>query len=160
MVFNIGDFRVYTKKESEKLDETYYKPIFHSTSDKRPRGYKKVNKIREFIIFDRLILLEKRDNEYYRVINDIFDFIDLIEMLKGFAGNRLTLKKKYNINDKFTGEVVTKNKKISLALHFKNYSYNLYLDKFECSSLAAKFSKILSRCEVWQKQKEQEEQDQ
>ena len=155
MVFDIGDFRVYTKKESEKLNETYYKPIFKYSS--KPDGYEEVYKYREFTIFDKLNLLEKRDNEYHRVINDIFDFIDLIEMLKGFAGNKLTTDKTYNVNDKFEAKIVTKNKKISLALHFKNYSYNLYLDKFECSSLAAKFSKILSRCEVWQ---EQEEQDQ
>lgn len=152
MRFDIGDFRVYTKKEFEKLDETYYKPIFKYNSSSRPDGYEEVNKYREFTVFDGLNLLEKRDNKYYRVINNIFDFIDLIEMLKGFSGNRLTLKKKYNINDNFEAEIVTQNKKISLFLHFKNYSYNLYLDKFECSSLAAKFSKILSRCEVWQEQ--------
>ena len=150
MIFDIGDFRVYTKKISEKLDETYYKPIFHSTSDQRPREYEEVNKYREFTVFDKLKLLNKEDNEYYRVINDIFDFIDLIEMLKAFSSNKLTTNKIYNINDKFETKIVTKNKKISLFLHFKNYSYGLFLDKFDCSSLAAKFSKILSRCEVWQ----------
>ena len=152
MRFDIGDFRVYTKKISEKLDETYYKPIFKYSSSSRPDAYEEVNKTREFTAFDGLNLKEKKDNKYYNVINNIFDFIDLIEILKAFAGNRITTNKNYNINDKFEAKIVTKDKKISLFLHFKNYSDNLYLDKFECSSLAAKFSKILSRCEVWQEQ--------
>lgn len=152
MRFDIGDFRVYTKKQSEKLNETYCKPVFKYASSRKPDEYEEVNKNREFTVFDKLKLLNKENNEYYAVIDNIFDLIDLIEILKAFSGNKLTTNKIYNINNKFEAKIVTKNKKISLALHFKKYSYLIFLDKFECSSLAAKFSKILSRCEVWQEQ--------
>jgi len=151
MRFDIGDFRVYTKKEFEILEETYFKPVFKYNLS-RPDGYEEIHKYREFTIFEGLNLLEKKDNKYYRVIDNIFDFIDLIEILKAFSGNKLSTDKIYRINDKFEAKIVTKNKIISLFLYFKNYSYGLFLDKFECSSLAAKFLKILSRCEVWQEQ--------
>jgi len=151
MRFDIGDFRLYTKKEFEILEETYFKPVFKYNSG-RPDGYEEVHKNREFTVFDKLNLLEKKDNKYYRVIDNIFDFIDLIEILKAFSGNKLSTDKIYRINDKFEAKIVTKNKIISLFLYFKNYSYGLFLDKFECSSLVAKFLKILSRCEVWQEQ--------
>lgn len=141
-------FRVYTRKESEELNESIAVPT--SIMSKKPSEYKWQHKKREFNVFDGLNLKEKKDGKYYRVINDIFDFIDLIELLKAFSSNKLDTEKEYNINDKFTAKTASKNGKISLKLHFKNYSYKLYLDKFECSSLAAKFGKILSRCEVWQ----------
>ena len=154
MRFDIGDFRVYTKKEVEELYETYLKPVikpdFDSQYIKKSDKYIEVNKTREFTVFDGLNLLEKKDDKYYRVISDLFDFIDLIEILKAFAANKLDTEKIYNINNKFTAKVAQKDKKTSLSLHFKNYSYKLYLDKFECSSLAAKFSKILSKCEAFQ----------
>ena len=154
MRFEVGDFRVYTKKEVEELYETYLKPVinpdFNSQYIKKTDKYIETNKRREFTVFDRLKLLETEDNKYYTVIADLFDFIDLIEILKAFAANKLDTEKIYNINNKFTAKVAQKDKKTSLSLHFENYSYKLYLDKFECSSLAAKFSKILSRCEAWE----------
>jgi len=131
MEFNIGDFRVYTSKKAEKTKE---------------------QKIKEFSVFNGLNFLEKKDKKYYRVISDIFVFIDLIEILKAFNNNKLNTNKVYKIADSFTAETVQKNGEFYLKIYFKNYSYSLFLDKFECSSLAAKFSKILQRCEVWQEQ--------
>lgn len=141
-------FRVYTRKESEELNERIAVPT--SLRSGKPSEYEWQHKTREITVFAGLNLLEKENNKYYRVVHDIFDFIDLIELLKAFSSNKLDTEKEYNINDKFTAKTAQKNGKISLKLHFKNYSYKLYLDKFECSSLAAKFGKILSRCEVWQ----------
>lgn len=154
MRFKIGDFIVYTEKKIEELQETYQKPIFESRYSKKPDRYIEAHKTREFVVFSGLNLLEKSDKKYYRVISDLFDFIDLIEILKAFTGNKLDTEKIYNVNDNFTAKVAQKNKKTSLSLHFKNYSYNLYLDKFECSSLAAKFSKILTKCEPWQEHRQ------
>jgi hypothetical protein len=126
MKYDIDDFTVYTYRRTEEK--------------------------REFTIFNGLNLLEKRNKNYYRVINNVFDFIDLIELLKAFNNNKLDTAKEYKISDCFTAKIVQKNKNMSLSIHFTNYSYKLFLDKFECASLAAKFSKILQRCEVWQEQ--------
>ncbi|MBA1433606.1 MAG: hypothetical protein FAF04_08490 [Epsilonproteobacteria bacterium] len=149
MRFKIGDFIVETGKEIEYLNEKIAVPTTISRSDK-PENYHFKHKTREFSVFRSLELLEKEDRKYYRVLDDIFDFIDLIELLKAFNSNKLDTSKIYNINDNFEVRTAQKDGNISLEIHFANYSYKLYLDKFECSSLAAKFGKILQRCEVWQ----------
>ena len=149
MTFEFNDFRVYTTNAQEQLEETYFKPYFSKYGSK-PEGYKETHKVREFTVFDGLNFKEESDKKFYRVIDDIFDFIDLIEILKAFTGNKLDIEKTYNPNNKFTAKIVQKNQKISLSIHFTNYSNKLYLDKFEANSLSAKFSKILSRCEPWQ----------
>lgn len=148
MQFNIGDFIVYTEKKTEELSEQIAVPT--KLSSGKPSEYKWQYKTRDLTIFKRLNFLEKKDNKYYRVISDLFDFIDLIEILKAFTGNKLDTSKTYQIGDSFTAKTASKNGNMSLSIHFKNYSYKLYLDKFECSSLAAKFGKILQRCEAWQ----------
>ena len=106
-------------------------------------------KVREFTVFIGLNLHEEKDEKYYRVISDLFEFIDLIELLKAFNSNKLDIGKEYQISDVFTAKVAQKSGKTSLKIHFKNYSYSLYLDKFECASLAAKFGKILQKCEPY-----------
>ncbi|MBD3842458.1 MAG: hypothetical protein IE909_11340 [Campylobacterales bacterium] len=148
MQFDIGDFRVFTSKEIEQLNEQVAMPT--SLKNGKPSEYVWQYKTREITVFSGLNLLEKEDGKYYRVINDIFVFIDLIEIFKAFIGNKLDTSKTYQIGDSFTAKTAQKDGNMSLSIHFKNYSYKLYLDKFECSSLAAKFSKILQRCEAWQ----------
>lgn len=150
MQFNIGDFRVFTEKRIEELSEKIAVP--RNIKNGKPSNYDFQYKTREVTIFVGLNLLEKKDDKYYRVINDLFYFIDLIELLKAFNSNKLDTDKEYQINDSFTAKTASKNGKISLKIHFKNYSYSLFLDKFECASYAAKFSKILQKCETWQEQ--------
>lgn len=148
MKFKIGDFIISTSKKQEKLSEQIATPT--ELSNGKPSQYKWQYKTRDLTVFNMLALLEKKDNKYYRVISNLFDFIDLIEILKSFNGNKLDTDKEYQISNSFTAKTVSKNSKINLSIQFTNYSYQLYLDKFECSSLAAKFSKILNRCEAWQ----------
>jgi len=148
MQFNIGNFKVCTEKRTDQLSDQIAVPT--SLSNGKPSKYRWEYKTRDFTVFNGLYLIENKDGKYYRVISNLFDFIDLIELLKSFNGNKLDTDKEYNINDYFTAKTVSKNGKISLKIHFKNYSYSLFLDKFECSSLAAKFGKILQRCEAWQ----------
>ncbi len=152
MKFKIGDFIVLTNKKIEVLQDKIATP--KEISSGKPSAYVWKHKTREFTAFSGLNLLEKKDGKYYRVISDLFDFIDLIEILKAFSSNKLDTSKEYKINDKFTATTAQKDGNISLSIHFKNYSYKLYLDKFECSSLAAKFSKVLQRCEAWQEQQQ------
>jgi len=148
MKFKINNFIVKITKRKETLKQMMTEPLKLSYNKSKIEEYKLVNRTREFTVFDNLILLEKNDNTYYQVINDVFDFIDMIEILKAYNSKKLDSDKEYKINNKFTAKVVQKNQKTSLKLHFKDYSYSLYLDKFDCSSLAAKFSKILQKCEV------------
>lgn len=156
MQFKIDDFIVRTDTEIIQLEEKIITPTKLSYN-KKPEEYKIKNKTKEITVFHHLSYLEKNDKKYYSVISDLFVFIDLIEVLKAFNSNKLNTNKKYNLSDKFTAEIaqdkrdIAQDKRdINLKIHFKNYSNSLYLDKFECSSLASKFSKILSRCEVWQ----------
>lgn len=148
MRFKIGDFIVFTEKKTEQLNEQIAVPT--NLNAGKPSEYKWQYKTRDVNVFWGLSLLEKKDGKYYQVIDDLFDFIDLVEILRAFNGNKLDTKKIYQISDKFTAQTAQKNGSMSLSIHFKNYSYTLYLDKFECSSLAAKFTKILQRCEPWQ----------
>jgi len=148
--FKINDFIVYTKKVKIETDEKYPKPVKLSYSRSKVEEYDWAYKTREFSVFNGLGLLEKQENKYYEVIDDLFDFIDLVEVLKAFSSNKLNTNKEYNINNKFTAKTAQKNGDITLKILFTNYSYSLFLDKFECSSLAAKFLKILARCEAWQ----------
>jgi len=148
MRFEIGDFIVTTDKKIEQLNEQIIVPA--SIQSGKPSHYKTKHKTREITVFNQLSLLEKKVGKRYIVISNLFEFIDLIEILKAFNSNKLDTSKTYQIGDIFTAKTVQKNGNITLSIHFKNYSYKLYLDKFECSSLAAKFSKILSRCEAWQ----------
>jgi hypothetical protein len=148
MQFDIGDFIIFTEKKTEQLEEQIAVPT--SLKNGKPSEYKWQHKTRDLTVFSELIFLEKKDDKYYKVIDNLFDFIDLIELFKAFNSNKLDTDKDYKINDSFTAKTASKNNKISLKIHFKNFSYSLYLDKFECSSLAAKFGKILQRCEAWQ----------
>jgi len=99
-------------------------------------------------IFESLALLNLEDETYYIVLSNLFDMIDLIELLRAFSGNRLNTKREYNINNKFTAKIAQKNGDITLKIHFNKFSNSLYLDKFDCSSLAAKFSKVIQKCEI------------
>jgi len=101
---------------------------------------------KEYTLFKILYL--KKDQNYYNVLENIFVFIDLVEILKAFSGNRLNTQKEYRIANNFIAKTTQKDGNMYLKLHFKKN--DIYLDKFECSSLAAKFSKILQRCEAWQ----------
>lgn len=148
MKFKIGDFIVYTEKTTEELSELIIVPT--GLNSGKPSEYERRYKTRDLTIFQRLDLLEKKDGEYYRVISDLFEFIDLIEVLKGFNSNKLDTSKTYRIGDSFTAKTAQKNGNMCLSIYFTYYTYKLHLDKFECSSLAAKFSKILQRCEAWE----------
>ena len=148
MQFDIGEFRLHTEKKIEQLSEQIAVPT--SIKSGKPNEYKWQYKTREITVFSRLNLLEEKEGIYYQVIDDIFEVIDLIELLKAFSSNKLDTTKTYKIGNSFTAKTASKNGNMSLSILFAGYSYKLYLDKFECSSLAAKFGKILQRCEVWQ----------
>ena len=151
MIFKFNDFIIQVESKITETNEKVIAPIgLEKYSSKPIMGWK--YRTREITIFDSLAFKNKGDKKYYAVISDIFVFIELIEILKAFNGNKLNISKEYNISGKFTAKTTQKDSEIFLKIHFKNYSNSLFLDKFECSSLAAKFTKILNRCEAWQEQ--------
>ena len=150
MTFKIDNFIVKTENKTLYLDEKIPKP--QSIEKGRTTDFKWKHKTKEITVFSLLSLFENKEQKYYRVLNDIFVFIDLIEVLKAHNGNKLDTEKEYNFSNVFTAKISRKDGNFTLKIHFKNYSNSLFLDKFECSSLAAKFSKILQRCEAWQEQ--------
>ena len=130
MIFKIDDnFQIRTAKEFEKFSIN--------------KGYK------EFKTFASLNY--KENEEYYYVIKNIFNFIDLIEILKAFSANKLDTEMLYELGS-FTANFTQKNGKHYVKILFKNFSNALYCNKFEASALAAKFQKVLSRCEAWEEE--------
>ncbi len=150
MTFKIDNFIVETENKTLYLDEKIPKP--QSIEKGRTTDFKWKHKTKEITVFSSLSLFENEDKKHYVVISDLFVFIDLIELLKAHNGNKLDTGKKYNFANIFKAKLSQEKGKITLQIHFKNHYASLFLDKFECSILVAKFSKILQRCEAWQEQ--------
>lgn len=111
--------------------------------------YSLVEKTRNFTVFSSLEFFDFEDEKYYIVISNIYDMIDLVELLKAFSSKKLDVDKTYELNNSFTGRIEDgKNKNKVLEIHFKNFKNPLKLDRLECSIFATKFSKILNKCEV------------
>jgi hypothetical protein len=79
------------------------------------------------------------------IINNIFEFIKLIELLKLYNSNKLNKDEDYIINSQVNGSLKQKNGKVTLNLKFLDK--NIFLSKFECAGLIASFNKILSKLE-------------
>jgi len=87
------------------------------------------------------------------VTNNYLDVIDLIEILRGFCGNRMISGKEYYLPASADSQpqlmCVTKPKKgdIYLFICIKDEkAKNVWMDKIECSQIAGKIAKILNSC--------------
>lgn len=149
MKFDLGDFLVYTETKKEEFAEIIAVPT--NLSSGKPSDYKWQKKTRDFTVFEKLYFLNESKEKFILVTTDIFEFIDLIEVLKAYSAKRLEDRKVYNLK-RFEVKIVKKNDIPKLRISFANVERNILLDRFECSALAAKFSKILQRCESWQEQ--------
>jgi hypothetical protein len=147
MKFNFNNFMVQTEQEEEQLSELISAPT--SIENGKPTNYILKPKTRNLTVFKLLAFYENNKEQYFQVISDLFDFIDLIEVLKAYSGKRLEANKEYKFNG-FSAKIATKNEVSKLRVSFDNFETVIFLDKFECSSLAAKFSKVVQRCESWQ----------
>ncbi len=147
MQFEFNNYVVETRNQTVWLKE---ERIFVSKLDRngKPEKYAHKHLTKEIILFDKLYFLEQYDETYYKVIDNIFDFIDYIEILKSFGYRQLVKDKIYNFKN-FSAELYEENKKVSLAITFTGFNTTFY-DKITCSLLVSKFQKILSRCEPWQ----------
>jgi len=147
----IDDFIVYTEKKEELISDKYY--IQKNIEKSYGSGYEQTYcpKTRDITIFKCLDYLETTEQRYITLIDNIFDFIEIIEFMKGFSSNKLTTDKIYYRNNfTITMSDISGIKKLNIK--FKKNPNSFFLEKMECILLAAKFSKILSRCEAWQEQ--------
>ena len=136
-------FSVDIFKEKIEIDEQIIVPTW--IKDGKPSDYVCKWKEKEITVFGGL----RYGYEDRTVIeNNLYELIDFIELLKAFSGNKLIQKKTYRINKNIEGRIVTKEGVVSLMLIFFGHEKN-YFEKYECSALAAKLSKVLSRCEPW-----------
>ncbi len=140
MIIEIGNFKVITRKQIEQLNEQIIVP--YEIRNDKPANYTVNYKTREFTIFHQLSYKD------ILITEDLFNFIALIEAIKGFAGNRFMDGKTYIINKNISVKMTQQNKQKYLNLKFLRYS--LYLDKLECSILSSQLSKIIQKCEAWQ----------
>ena len=147
MKFTFDKYIIYTKPyEVELMEERVV--VVQLDNRKKPSAYDFKNKIKEVMIFEKLAFFNKEDDYYYLIIDDVFDFIDYIEILKSFANNKLEKDITYKLKN-VTAKIVQKNKKICLLVKHKDIE-PIYYDKYDCSRISAKMLKILSRCEIWQ----------
>jgi hypothetical protein len=140
MIFKIKDFIVITDKKIEQLNEQYLKPS--EIKNDKASGLRWEYKLREFNAFIDFYYIKNK------IISDIFEFIEFIELLKAFSSKKLEHNTEYKINRIVSARIVQKDRIYSLQITFHNQK--IYLSYFECSSLAAKLSKVLQRCEAWQ----------
>jgi predicted P-loop ATPase/GTPase len=146
---------VVTEQKTIELDEEIIVPTKIGGYNK-PSDYEFRHKTREFSVFSGFYIYDSFHEKYCKVIDDLFMIIDLVELLKAFNGNKLDANKDYYEIVDFENtilckaEVVSKDGKISLRVWFEKLKESFYIDKFECSSLAAKLTKILQKCEAWQ----------
>lgn len=142
MLYKVSEFYLLTESKTEQLSEQIAKP--QKIDSGRPTNYNWEHKTRDFVMLDRLYY------QKFLMLTDLFDFIDLIELLKAFANKKLDSNKEYKMNVHYSAQIVQKNGKVSLQLSIKGAKDSLFLDCFECIKLSAKFSKILAKCEpVW-----------
>ncbi|MDO9566880.1 MAG: hypothetical protein Q7J15_09090 [Candidatus Desulfaltia sp.] len=90
------------------------------------------------------------------VTDNILDVLDLIEILRGFAGNRMITGKIYHVPHTSPDQPDQPNALVCETRPERGLVYlfifrgarktNVLLDKVECSQLAAKTSKIISAC--------------
>ncbi len=84
------------------------------------------------------------------VTKDLFELIDLIEIMRAFTNNKLDTNKEYHLNNIFKAKFVQQDKKYYLAIQFVKTEKIFFFDKIETAIYVAKFSKIIQRCEAYQ----------
>ena len=139
MIFKFNNFAVTTSAGRIQTDEQIAVP--NSISNGKPSDYKFEYKTRQIQIFKSLYYRSKK------IVITVFDFIDFIELLKAFNSNKLNSEKTYKFST-YDAKVVSKEKIFYLCLIIPGEK-KLYLDKFEASSLAAKFGKILQKLDIF-----------
>jgi len=91
---------------------------------------------------ENIILFYKQE----KIIDDIYELIQLAELLKASVGNRLTKGKEYQIGN-IEAEIINKDKNCYLSLTTSQYEIIL-LDKFESAYIAKIIDKIVNKIKL------------
>jgi hypothetical protein len=137
MILTINNFTIVTKSILISTGEEMIVP--QSIKNGKPTDFHLKDKKRMIKIFEDI------SYNSYMVIDNLFDFIEFIELLKAFSSNKLNTERTYKFKY-YEAKIVNKNKIFNLCLYLQKDK--IFLDKFETSSLAAKFSKILQKIEI------------
>ena len=131
-------FEIRKKKKLIETSETYLKPFL---KDNNKIGYEEVYKKKEIETFLEL------NFEGNLLIEDYPNLIRFTEILKFWASNRLDTSYIYNFF-RFSLKSVRHKGQMYLALSYELDKNNalVYLDKLDCSILAAQISKYCKNC--------------
>ncbi|MEA2011881.1 MAG: hypothetical protein U9O87_02170 [Verrucomicrobiota bacterium] len=141
MTFEFDGYTIATEQINLQLNETYFAPTKIKLG--RPGEFVKKHKSKEVTQFAGL---------YYKrniVTENLFYFIDLIEILKAYSNKKLELRKEYKFEN-FNAKIVSsqKDKTEHLRINFYRGDQRVYYHKFDCMRLSAKMNKVLSKCEL------------
>ena len=97
MKYEFNNFVITTEIEKLVLPDQFV--AAKSIKNGKPFNYKLIHKTKQITVFESLNI----DN--ISLISDIFELIDLIEILKAFSSNKLTTDKEYQFNN-FSAKLV------------------------------------------------------
>ena len=140
MNYKVNKFNIILTREFEELEEIEIKPTeIHSL---KPAKFVIQNKKRYFYKLESL-------NYFNNILTkDLFEVIAFVNCLIAFNSNKFDIDKSYEF-ESFTCKLVSKNKKINIAVKFFSENDEIfYYDKVEATVIAAQINKIISKLEV------------
>ncbi len=146
MIYSFDNFAIQLKQKSIKLDEEI--AVAKSIKNGKITNFKWENKTKNITILKAFAYRKNDDEKYLLLTKNLFEVIEFIEVLKGYASKKLNPIKEYSFSF-FSAKISEKNKIEKLRISLKDFD-DLFFDKLECNILVAKFQKTIQRCEPWQ----------
>ena len=140
MNYKVNKFNIILTREFEELEEKEIKAT--KIINTKPSYYQEFNKKRYFYKLESF-------NYFNNILTkDLFEVIAFVNCLIAFNSNKFDIDKSYEF-ESFTCKLVSKNKKINIAVKFFSENDEIfYYDKVEATVIAAQINKIISKLEV------------
>lgn len=140
MNYKVNKFNIILTRDFEELQEIEIKPTeIHSL---KPAKFVIQNKKRHFYKLESF-------NYFNNILtSDLLEVIAFVNCLIAFNSNKFDIDKSYQF-ESFTCKLVSKNKKINIAVKFFSENDEIfYYDKVEATVIAAQINKIIAKLEV------------
>ncbi len=137
------DFIIKLDNIEVELDKEIVVPT--EVNGNKPSGYVARKQTKTVIYFKYLGFATT--NDYEILIDDIFECLALIEVLKGYNYNKLSQDVKYDFKS-FSAKAVKKDKTTKLRIVFHKVNKTIYISKVHCIILATQINKLIHKCEV------------
>lgn len=140
MNYKVNKFNIILTRDFEELQEIEIKPTeIHSL---KPAKFVIKNKKRHFYKLESF-------NYFNNILtSDLLEVIAFVNCLIAFNSNKFDIDKSYQF-ESFTCKLVSKYKKINIAVKFFNENDEIfYYDKVEATVIAAQINKIIAKLEV------------